>query len=311
VRNGTRTTGAKHDARILRIQHHPSGRFFIVDPQRARVLAVAADKTTISLDDEQKGEHEGIRSSDLIAAAQSFETLWKWPAPGTRFPQRGQTDADFPDGWFAALQGRLNRTGLQGDLEFRGYIDALELARLARGEALPTERSALERHLTALDFRLRGKLGLVDLYRAFIATRRKPVQAIKKALAAYVMFGRGRAVDITQIGARRPAARSGGFDAHGEVDLAILDQYRRLFQTTCNDEIEQDRLAQFNRRNFQNGIVSKQQWKSFFASCSDLNGRDTVTFAQLVGMFKGSFEYVAASRADARGQRPLDRVLPG
>jgi len=296
--------------RVLRIRHHPSARSFVVDLQRARVLAAAPGQATISLEDELKEEQQGIRASDLIAAAQSFERLWKWPAPGARFPQQNRADERFPDGWFAELQGRLNQTGPHGDLEFRGYLDAVELAELARGGALRTERSALERHLTALDFRLRGKLGLVDLYRAFIATRQKPVQALKKALGAYVMFGHGRPVDIAQIGARRPAARSGGFDRHGEVDRDVMQQYRHLFDTTGQDEIEQDRLERFNARNFQNGFMSKEQWKSFFVSCRDLNGRATVTFAQLRALFEGSFEHIAASRADARARRPLDRVLP-
>jgi len=297
--------------RSLRIRHHPSGQAFIIDPQRGRVLGVGADTPVISNRDEVLEQLGGVSTSDLVTAARSFEALWKWPAPGTRFPQLSQADERFPDAWFAELQGRLNQTGLQGDLEFRGYIDALESARLASGGVVPVERSALERHLTALDYRLRGKLNPFDLYRAFIANRLPPLEALKKALGAWIIFGRGRAVDIAEIGARRSAASSRGFGADGQIDVEILKQYRQLFDTTSSDEIEQARLARFHEQNFQNGFVSTAQWKSFFATCSDLNGRDSVTYAQLVGLFDGTFHYVAASRADARGLRPLDRVLPG
>jgi hypothetical protein len=297
--------------RILRLKHHPSGAVFIVDPQAGRVLGVPAGHACISERDEVREALAGVRAMDLLSAARSFEQLWKWPAPGTRFPARAHADEVFPDGWFVDLDGRLNQTGLQGDLEFRGFIDQAESARLARGGTVQSERTALERHLSALDFRLQGVLGPIDLYRAFIANRLAPLQAVKKAVGAWIVFGRGRAVDIAKIAERRPAARSGGFDAHGEVDAEIIKQYRRLFDTTSNDEIEQTRLTQFHAKNFQNGFVSREQWKSFFATCTDLNGRATVTYAQLVGMFEGTFEYIAASRADARGLRPLDRVLPG
>jgi hypothetical protein len=204
----------------------------------------------------------------------------------------------------------LNQSGSAGDLEFRGFIDRVESAALASGGDVAAERTALERHLCALDFRLTGELGPGDLYRAFVATRLSPLAAVTKALGAWIVFGRGRAVRIAEIAERRPAARSGGFAADGEVDAEVLQQYRRLFDTSSNDEISQSLLSEFNQRNFQNGFVSKEQWKSFFGACRDLNGRATVTFRQLRGMFDGSFEYVAASRADARGARPLDRVMP-
>jgi hypothetical protein len=293
--------------RILRVKHHPTGQVFIIDPQAGRVFGVNEDKIAISMRDEVTAARGGVRADDLLAAASGFEKLWKWPEPGTRFPQHGE----FPDAWFASTAGRLNQTGLQGDLEFRGYIDRVEAAALASGGAVSTERTALERHLCALDYRLQGVLGPMDLYRAFIGSRLSPLQAAKKALGAWLIFGRGRPVSIAAIAQRRPAARSGGFDDDGQVDPEIILQYRRLFDSAANDEIDQSRLQQFNERNFQNGFVSKEQWKSFFASCRDLNGRPTVTFSQLLGTFEGHFEYVAASRADARGMRPLDRVMPG
>lgn len=100
--------------RTLRVKHHPTGQVFIVDPQAGRVFGVNEDKVAISMRDEVTAARGGVRADDLLAAAYGFEKLWKWPEPGTRFPQRGE----FPDAWFASVAGRLNQTGLQGDLEF-------------------------------------------------------------------------------------------------------------------------------------------------------------------------------------------------
>ncbi|MET0385810.1 MAG: hypothetical protein ABW321_07620 [Polyangiales bacterium] len=295
----------------IRFKHHPTGQTFLVDPRRGRVLGVHADAAVVSARDEVRESLGGVFAGDLLSVARDFVLLWKWPAPGTRFPPREPSGAEFPNGWFAGLEGRLNQSGLEGDLEFRGYLDDVEERRLAAGGDVRAERSALERHLCALDYALKGELGLRDLYRAFIANRLPPGQALKKAVGALLVFGRGRPVDIAQIAEVRPAARSGGFNAAGNVDPEIMRQYRRLFDTTSSDELDQAKLARFNTINFQGGFVSKQQWESFFATCRDLNDRPTVTYAQLVGLFDGSFEYVAASKADARGRRPLDRVMPG
>ena len=56
--------------------------------------------------------------------------------------------------------------------------------------------------------------------------------------------------------------------------------------------------------------ASNEQWQTFFASCAELNRRKTVTFKQLSGLFDGSFQYTAVSRATANGRRPLERVMP-
>lgn len=178
------------------------------------------------------------------------------------------------------------------------------------GGELHVRRTALERHLLALDYDLKGELGLRDLYRAFVAHRLSPLQAAKKAVGAWLIFGRGKPVSIAAIAERRPAARTGGYDAEGNVDPVVLAQYRRLFLASAADELEQSQLTRFNQLNFQNGFVSKEQWKSFYATCTDLNGRSTVTYAQLVSLFAGSFGHLAASKADARGRRPLDAALP-
>ena len=296
--------------RITRFRHHPTEQTFLVDPAHGRVFGVHAGVPAITARDQlTDAASAGVRVDDLLSAARDFESLWKWPAPGTRFPPAPPAGTAFPDAWFATFEGRLNQSGPLGDLEFRGFLDRVEERDLTAGADVATERSALERHLSALDYRLRGKLGLLDLYRAFGANRLPPVAALKKAVGALVVFGRGRAVEIAKIGKRRPAARTRGFDEAGNVDPEILAQYRRLFDGTAADEIDQARLARFNASNFQGGFVSTEQWRTFFATCAALNRRPTVTFRQLAGLFEGRFEYVAASRVTADGRRPLDRVM--
>jgi hypothetical protein len=295
--------------RIIRFKHLPSEQIFLVDHAQRRVYGARADAKSITLRDQVVlGSIGGVRIDDLLAAARDFETLWKWPAPGTRFPPAEPTGDVFPDAWFSALDGRLNQSGPLGDLEFRGFLDRVEERRLESDAGIAVERTALERHLSARDYDLKGKLGLGDLYKAFVANRLRPTVALKKAIGALIVFGRGRTVDIATIGERRPHARTRGFDAQGNVDPNIIAQYRRLFLTTPADEIDQARLDRFNAVNFQSGFVSTEQWRTFFATCTALNQRKTVTFKQLEGLFDGSFEYVAVSRADANGRRPLDRV---
>jgi hypothetical protein len=297
--------------RVIRFKHLPSEQTFLVDPARGRVYGAKPDATSITLRDQVvRGSLDDVRIDDLLATARDFERVWKWPAPGTRFPPAQASGEAFPDAWFDALEGRLNQSGPLGDLEFRGFLDRQEEKRLAQGADIAVERTALERHLSALDYQLKGKLDLFDLYKAFIANQLRPAAALKKALGALIVFGRGRAVDIATIAKRRPAARTGGFDANGNVDPQILAQYRRLFDTTPADELDRAHLERFNASNFQGGFVSSEQWRSFFATCAALNQRETVTFKQLAGLFDGSFEYIAASRAGADGRRPLDSVMP-
>jgi len=296
--------------RSIRFKHLPTGRTLLVDTQHTRVYGAPEGAETVTRHDQLTHVGE-LTSEQLVAAARDFDSLWKWPAPGTRFPPRAPEGSSFPEGWFRELAGRLNTQGDEGDLEFGGFLDRVEQRQLAEGGEVRVRRTALERHLLALDFDLKGELGLRDLYRAFIAHRLSPLQSLKKALGAWVIFGRGRPVQIAKIGERRPSSRTGGYDANGNVDPRVLEQYRRLFASTASDELEQARLTSFNRSNFQNGFVSKEQWKSFYATCSDLNGRDTVTYKQLVSLFDGSFGHIAASRADERGRRPLDAALPG
>jgi hypothetical protein len=297
--------------RTLRFKHHPSGHNCLIDPARGRVYGVKAGVATITLHDQVvRGAFAGVAVDDLLSAARDFEILWKWPAPGTRFPPAPAFGEGFPDAWFGGLEGRLNRSGPLGDLEFGGFLDREEEERLASGAGVATQRSALERHLSALDYRLRGRLGLVDLYRSFSAHRLRPPAALKKAIGALIVFGRGRSVEIAKIVERRPAARTRGFDERGDVNPDILAQYRRLFDATPADEIDQVRFARFNASNFQSGFISNEQWQTFFATCTALNQRRTVTWKQLVSLFEGRFAHVAASRAGADGCRPLDRVLP-
>jgi len=295
----------------IRFKHIPTGSTFLVDAAQRRVFVGAPGATSIAQRDQlSTGTPAEVRIDDLLSAGRDFEALWKWPAPGIRFPPAPPPDRQFPDRWFAKLEGRLNRSGPEGDLEFRGFLDRVEETRLASGANVATERTALERHLSALDYRLQGRLGLGDMYRAFVAHRLRPAVALKKAIGALLVFGRGRPVDIASIAEARPAARSGGFDARGEVDPEIIGQYRRLFDGTRADEIDQEVLARFNRTNFQSGFVSNEQWQTFFTTCARLNRRKTVTFKQLCGLFDGSFEYIAVSRAGADGRRPLDRLVP-
>jgi hypothetical protein len=297
--------------RIIRFKHLPSEQTFLVDSARGHVYGTTSNATSITLRDQiVRGTLGDVRIDDLLATAKDFERVWKWPAPGTRFPPAQTSGEAFPDVWFDALEGRLNQIGPLGDLEFRSFLDRQEENRLAAGADVAVERTALERHLSALDYQLKGKLDLFDLYKAFIANRLRPVAALKKALGALIVFGRGRAVDIASIAERRPAARTGAFDANGNVDPDILAQYRRLFDTTAADEIDQTHLERFNALNFQGGLVASEQWRTFFATCTALNHRETVTFKQLAGLFDGSFEYIAASRAGADGRRPLDTVMP-
>ena len=295
----------------IRFKHIPTDHMFLVDAAQGRVYVGGPGATSIARSDQAvRGAPGGVRVDDLLSAARDFETLWKWPAPGTRFPPASPSVERFPDRWFGGLQGRLNRSGPFGDLEFRGFLDRVEETRLASGAAVAAERSALERHLSGLDYQLRGRLGFVALYNAFVAHQLPPAAALKKAIGALLVFGRGRPIEIAKIAEMRPAARTGGFDARGHVDPEILAQYRHLFDGAPADEVGQAELARFNRDNFQTGFVSNEQWQTFFATCTRLNRRQTVTFRQLEGLFDGSFAYTAVSRAGADGRRPLERVMP-
>ncbi|MET0343474.1 MAG: hypothetical protein ABW252_20855 [Polyangiales bacterium] len=294
--------------RTLRFEHLPSGQRFVVDAASTRVFGVDAGVETITRADRIADARCGVRASDLRDVARDFELLYKWAAPGTRFPSTPPDGAP-PDGWFASLAGRLNQQGAEGDLVFHGYLDRIEERLLDAGEPVRVVRTPLHQHLAVLDYERRGVLGFRALYRAFVASRLSPVRAAIKALGALLVFGRGRPVAIAAIDARRPQARTGAYDARGAIDPEVVRQYRRLFDGTAADELAQPALARFNALNFQGGSISNAQWKTFFATCSALNLRDTVTFAQLSALFDGSFSVLAASKADRRGRRPLDRAL--
>lgn len=293
--------------RTIRFTHLPTQQHFLVATERGSVYRATADAATFGRGDQIAGEAAGVRTDDLLAAGALFEALWLWPAPGTRFPPSA---GDLPTPWFEQLGGRLNRAGPEGDLSFAGYADASEERRLASGAEIPVRRSALEQHLSALDYRLRGELGLRDLYRAFRGSLFPAHKAALKALGAYLVFGRGRPIEIARIGERRAAARTAGYDRAGDIDPEVLAQFERLFAASANDEIEQQRMRRFIALNFRPGRISMSQWESFFVTCAALNHRPTVTWRQLRSLFAGSFAHIAASRADPRGRRPLEQLVP-
>jgi hypothetical protein len=275
--------------RTIRFRHLPSGAHLLVGPERVHVATEQGFREALT------SSWEGLTPAEWRRAGAAFEALWLWPAPGTRFPSHEGFDA------------RLQRSGAEGDLAFEGYLDAREAKRLAAGEWVPTRRTKLEQHLTAFDYKLKGELGFFDLYRAFRGSLFPVHKAALKALGALLVFGKGRPVVIAQIGKHRAAARTGGYDRDGEVDEQVLAQFDALY--AASEEVEQARLRRFIALNFQPGRISMSQWESFFATCSVLNDRATVTRRQLRSLFEGSFTQLAASRADARGRRMLEQLV--
>ncbi len=279
--------------RTIRFLHRPSQTHLLIGLDQ--VLHSAGPSFTA--EHALKTEWAGLTPEEWLRAGAEFEALWLWPAPGTRFPSRA---AD-------SYQGRLSLDGPEGDLAFEGYVDAREHAALRAGQAVPVRRTELEQHLTAFDYRLRGELGFRDLYRAFRGSWMPWYKAALKAAGALLVFGRGRAVVIAEIARHRAADRTGGYDRAGHIDGEVLRQFDALF--VASEEVDQPRLRRFIALNFLPGRISKSQWESFFETCRALNQRESVTRRQLRSLFEGSFNQLAASRADARGRRLLESLV--
>ncbi|MET0283154.1 MAG: hypothetical protein ABW352_01735 [Polyangiales bacterium] len=262
--------------RTIRFRHLPSGAHLLVGPERVHVATEQGFRDSLT------SSWQGRTPEEWQRAGAAFEALWLWPAPGTR-------------------------GGSDGELAFEGYLDAREARRLATGEWVPARRTPLEQHLTAFDYQLKGELGFLDLYRAFRGSLFPWHKAALKALGALLVFGRGRPVVIADIAKHRAAARTGGYDAEGELDAQVLAQFDALFK--ASEEVEQARLRRFIAQNFQPGRVSTSQWESFFATCRALNDRETVTRRQLRRLFDGSFTQLSVSRADAAGKRMLEALI--
>jgi Caleosin related protein len=254
----------------MRLRDSDTGTYYVVDTAARTVCANLEERPRLSRADAVVG----ALAERALAAATEYEEYFARPVPGTRTP----------DGRFL-VRGSLTRT---------------EAATLAAGRDVPAERTALELHLDFFDADGDGTITLTENYRGWRALGFARFKAALKALFAAVFFG--FRIDIEGIAKRRYPS-SGVFRPGGGVDELRLAPYLAEFKHV-GDELGFAQVLAALERNADPGMVSRAQFRSFFAVCKRMNaGREVVTKAQFVGLFDGSLFWQAASMTDSAGRR--------
>jgi hypothetical protein len=189
----------------------------------------------------------------------------------------------------------------EGRFLVRGGLTRAEATALAQGRPVRAERTALELHLDFFDADGDARITLPENYRGWRVLGFSRFSAAFKALFSALVFG-GYAIDIERIGRRRRKS-TGVFDRGGALDEAQLASYLAEFDA-AGGELGFEALLETLRRHSAPGVVSRAQFRSFFAVCRRMNSnRSVITKGQFVGLFDGSLLWQAASMAGSAGRR--------
>jgi len=270
----------------IRLFHRDTNRHFIV--AGTEVYADRKRVRRISSHDRMLGPIDGVTPNMLRDAADYFTTLYEAPIDGT--------------------------PNVDHSFRSAGPLSRVEVQQLERDpDGVPAVRTALERHLDFFDCdSFDGRITLRENWRGWRRLGYGYLKSIIGTLGAAMIFGRirdGFAIDIARIKEKRRGQSTGLYDANGQVNEALLQQYLAAFRQKARyGVITQDDAAAIIESRADLGMVSKRQFKSLFGLCTRLNrNQKVITEHQFAALFDGSLLYLAASIPDAHGRRGLLR----
>lgn len=251
---------------LLRIEHEPSGRVFVVDVDEETVHSDVEGKGRIHARDILCPDHEDLSLALIVDAAKAIcaETDTPWPG------YRSDDYPDFRSGWL------LTQKEVNALKKYKGDPD---------GKGVPAKLTDLEKHV--LVFNLSDDIETIKLgenYKGWKTLEKSRWRAILQTLGSTWVFGsllRGK-IPISNIHSpkTRPKKSTGIFDSDGNINAGRLEEFAALIDELAAQHggaiPEADFMAALTEKNALDSLTTKQ-WASLFRLIHRMTGRREMT----------------------------------
>ncbi len=263
---------------MLRIEHGEET--YVVDLTDNQVLADFEGEGRVHGRDVLFEDPPGVTRRELLAAAKAIRDTARYPWPGFEAPGH----PGFVSGW------RLSQDEVDTLKRYKGD---------AEGRGVQARLTDLEKHL--VPFNLAGRsptIGFSQNLHGWRTLEKSGARALFLTLGSIFTFGglwnfvTGRGIPMDAMARRRPAQRTGIFDAQGMIDEARLAQYladlRAMAGPSETGAIpEEDFMAMLKAKGALDSLTRKQ-WGSYFRLLERAGRAQAITPEDFEGLYRNT-----------------------
>lgn len=287
---------------MVRIEHGAAA--YIVDVTEEVVLADAEGNGRVFGRDVLLEDPPGVTRAALIAAAKAITGEKAHPWPGYASPAH----PNFVSGWL------LNQ-------EEVNFLKAYR--RKKTGPGVKLRLSDLEKHVIPFNLdRASSRIRFLENFRGWHVLEGKWPRALFLTLGSTFKFGGigglllGKGIAMDEMARRRPAKRTGIFDAEGMIDEEQLSTYRRELDAMAanypDEHIPQEAFMAMLEARGSLDSLTRKQWGSYFRLLARAGRDQSISPAEFEGLFRNTLIPAMFDRlASAGGKVPRGVAATG